>query len=66
VVRVTAKRPQSLSGWIEQNVRLPAGASADPGPIKLYPYQRGIAAAISDPKVERVSVIKSARVGRRC
>jgi phage terminase large subunit GpA-like protein len=32
-------------------------------PIKLYPYRRGIAAAIADPKIERVTVLKSARVG---
>ena len=56
------KKHQSLAGWIETNVRLPAG-SAEPGPIKLYPYQCGIAAAIGDPKIERVTVLKSARVG---
>jgi phage terminase large subunit GpA-like protein len=36
---------------------------AQPGPIKLYPYQKGIAAAIGDPGLERVSVLKSARIG---
>jgi phage terminase large subunit GpA-like protein len=54
---------QLLPLWIEENVRPPAGVTADPGPIKLYPYQRGIAAAMGDPKVERVSVIKSAPIG---
>ena len=29
----------------------------------MYGYQRGIAAAIGDPAIERVSVLKSARVG---
>ena len=43
--------------------RLPASATAEPGPITLYPYQRGIAEAITDPKIERVSVLKSARIG---
>jgi phage terminase large subunit GpA-like protein len=59
------RRFQSLSivTWLGANVRLPAGVSADPGPIKLYPYQRGIAAAIGDPKIERVTVLKSARIG---
>ena len=52
-----------LSRWIEANVRLPAGVTADPGPIKLYPYQRGIADAVADPKIERVSVLKSPRIG---
>jgi hypothetical protein len=31
-------------------------------PIKLYTYQRGIEAAIGDPRIERVSVM-SARIG---
>ena len=62
MVRVIAKR-QPLPAWIEATVRLPAGIAAEPGPIKLYPYQRGIADAIADPKIERVTVLKSARVG---
>jgi phage terminase large subunit GpA-like protein len=37
--------------------------TADPGPIRLWDFQRGIADAISDPLIERVTVIKSARVG---
>ena len=63
MVHVTAKRPQSLPAWIEANVRLPAGVTAEPGPIKLYRYQRGIAAAVDGPRVERVTVLKSARIG---
>ena len=63
MVRVTPEREQSLSAWIEASVHLPAGVTAEPGPSRLYPYQRGIAAAIGDPKIERVTVIKSARVG---
>jgi phage terminase large subunit GpA-like protein len=62
MVRIRSKHPP-LPAWIEKNVRLPAGIAAEPGPIKLYPYQRGIAAAIADPKIERVTVLKSARVG---
>ena len=50
----------TLSRWIEDNVRVPSGISAVSGPLKLHPYQRGIADAIADPKVERVSVLKSA------
>jgi len=49
-----------LPQWIEANVRLPFGVAAEPGPIKL---QRAIADAIADPAVERVSVLKSARIG---
>ena len=63
MVLVVPKHPQSLPRWIESKVRLPVGVAAEPGPIKLYPYQRGIATAIGDPKIERVTVLKSARVG---
>lgn len=34
-----------------------------PGKIKLYPFQKGIADAIGDATIERVSVLKSARIG---
>jgi hypothetical protein len=61
MVRVTPKH-HSLPAWIEANVRLPA-AAAEPGAIRLYPYQRGIADAIANPQNERVTVLKSARVG---
>ncbi|GGE96139.1 phage terminase large subunit family protein [Stappia taiwanensis] len=53
----------ALSAWIETEIRLPADVSALPGPIRLYPFQRGIADAISDPEIERVTVVKSARIG---
>jgi phage terminase large subunit GpA-like protein len=52
-----------LSSWIEQNIRLPEGTSALPSCMRLWPYQRDIADAISDPLVERVSLVKSVRVG---
>jgi hypothetical protein len=32
-----------LSKWLEQVIRLPSGIASVPGPIKLHPYQRGIA-----------------------
>lgn len=62
---VTARQrsPEPLSRWLEDVVRLPAGIAAVPGPLRLHPYQRAIADAIGDPAVERVSVLKSARVG---
>jgi phage terminase large subunit GpA-like protein len=37
--------------------------SAEPGLIKLWPYQRGIADAIGDPEIERVTLVKPVRVG---
>jgi phage terminase large subunit GpA-like protein len=53
----------ALSTWIERELRLPEGVSALPGAVRLWPYQRGIADAISDPAIERVTVIKPTRVG---
>lgn len=52
-----------LATWMETHMRLPAGASAMPGRVRLHPWQRGIADAMSDPEIERVTVQKSARVG---
>jgi phage terminase large subunit GpA-like protein len=52
-----------LSEWIERNIHLPADLSALPGPVRLWPYQRAIADAISDPEVERVTLVKAARLG---
>ncbi len=63
MVRVIAKRKQSLPDWIEASVVLPEGVTAKSRPIKLFAYQRGIADAIGDPAIERVSVLKSARIG---
>jgi phage terminase large subunit GpA-like protein len=54
---------QSLSQWIETSLRLPEGVSALPGAIRLWPYQPGIADAISDPHIERVTLVKPVRVG---
>jgi phage terminase large subunit GpA-like protein len=48
---------------MEEHIRLPAGDTAIPGPIRMWGYQRGIADAIGDPLIERVTVIKSARIG---
>ena len=63
---LSALRPPprlALDRWAEQNIRLPAGVSAIPGTFRLWPYQVGIARAISDPLLPRVSVLKSARIG---
>lgn len=49
--------------WIEANMVLPSNASATPGKVKLWAYQRGICDALDDPEIERISVLKSARVG---
>ncbi len=52
-----------LSDWLESHVVLPADVSALPGPVRLYPFQRGIADAIGDPAIERVTLVKAVRVG---
>jgi phage terminase large subunit GpA-like protein len=51
-----------LSQWIEENVCLPS-SMAVPGRVHLYKYQRGIADAISDPAIEKVTLVKAIRVG---
>jgi hypothetical protein len=53
----------ALLTWIEGELRLPEGVSALPGPVRLWPYQVGIADAISDPAIERVTLVKPVRVG---
>lgn len=53
----------NFSEWIEQEVRLPEGTSALSGPVRLWEFQRGIADAIGDPELERVTVVKPVRVG---
>uniref|UniRef100_A4WNS8 Phage terminase GpA n=1 Tax=Cereibacter sphaeroides (strain ATCC 17025 / ATH 2.4.3) TaxID=349102 RepID=A4WNS8_CERS5 len=52
-----------LSEWIEASICLPDGVSAQPGPVRLWPFQREIADAIGDPLIERVTLVKPVRVG---
>ena len=52
-----------LSTWIEANIVLPEGTSALPGRVKLYPFQRAIADAISDPEITRITLVKCVRIG---
>ena len=52
-----------LSEWIEREIVLPEGTSALPGRVSLWPYQKQIADAISDPLIERTTLIKSVRCG---
>jgi phage terminase large subunit GpA-like protein len=51
-----------LADWIESAVILPP-EHATPGLVQLWPHQKGIASAISDPEIEKVVVQKAARVG---
>ena len=52
-----------LSTWIEQSIRLPESVAAAPGPIRLTASQRGIADAIGDPEIERITLVKPVRLG---
>ena len=53
----------SLSEWADSHAFLSAESSAEGGRWRTLPYQKGIMDAISDPAVEQVTVMKSARVG---
>jgi phage terminase large subunit GpA-like protein len=53
----------SLSDWADEHFRLSAESAAEPGRWTTLPYQRGIMDAITDPAVERVTVMKGARIG---
>lgn len=52
----------SLAAWADQHYYLPPG-DANAGRWTTLPYQREILDAMSDPGVERVSVMKSAQIG---
>ncbi len=54
---------RDLPDWIEETIRLPGSVSAAPGPIRLTTVQRGIAQAIGDPSIERVTLVKPVRLG---
>lgn len=63
---LAALRPAAkldMAEWIERHVRLPASLAAQSGPMRLFPYQVGIARSIGDPSAERVTIMKSARLG---
>lgn len=52
-----------LSQWADDHAYLSAESAAEPGRWSSYPFQRGIMDAFTDPLVEQVTVMKSARVG---
>ena len=51
-----------MSDWIEANIKLPEGVSALPGTVRLWPYQREIADAISDPANRRAMIAPNHKV----
>ncbi len=53
----------SLSEWSDTHAVLSSESSAESGRWKTLPYQKGIMDALTDPIIEQVTVMKSARVG---
>jgi phage terminase large subunit GpA-like protein len=53
----------SLSEWADNYAYLSAESSAEGGRWHTLPYQKGIMDAITDPRIEQVTLMKSARVG---
>ena len=53
----------TLSEWADEYAYLSAESSAEGGRWHTLPYQKAMMDAITDPKIEQVTVKKSARVG---
>ena len=53
----------TLSEWADEYAYLSAESSAEGGRWHTLPYKKGIMDAITDPNIEQVTVMKSARVG---
>lgn len=53
----------TLSEWADRYAVLSSESSAESGRWKTIPYQRGMLDAMTDRSIERISVMKSARVG---
>lgn len=64
-VTAGAKPPPlySLDEWADEHFRLSAESSAQAGRWRTLPYQRDFMRAITDPKVTRITMMKSARIG---
>ena len=53
----------SLSDWADEYAYLSAESSAEGGRWKTLPYQKGMMDAITNPDIEQITIMKSARVG---
>lgn len=62
-VNLRAPPTLSLNEWSVRHAVLSAETSAQTGRFRPYAYQVGLADAVTDPSVETVTVMKSARVG---
>ena len=56
-------KKMTLSEWADSYAYLSAESSAEGGRWHTLPYQKGIMNAVTDPKIEQITVMKSARVG---
>lgn len=56
-------RKLTLSEWADENAYLSPESSAETGKWHCFPYQRAIMDAFTDPSVEYIVLMKSARVG---
>ena len=53
----------TLSQWADKYARLSLESSSEGGRWKSLPYQVGMMDAVTDPEIEQITVMKSARVG---
>jgi len=53
----------TLSEWADQYAYLSVESSAEGGRWRTLPYQKGIMDAVTNPDIEQITVMKSARVG---
>jgi len=54
----------SPSEWAEQNINLPAASNAEPGPLRLTPYQRGMVDAIADDSADVLVYMLASQTGK--
>ena len=55
--------PLTASQWADKNFYLSPESAAEPGRWTTLPYQREILDAFTDPSIEKITFMKSARVG---
>jgi len=54
---------QDLADWIEGEIVVPNGRSARPGPLRLNKIQREWCAAVDDPDVKEITIMKPTQIG---
>ncbi len=54
----------SPSEWAEQNIYLPAESNAEPGPLRLTAYQRGLVDAIPDETADTLVFMLASQTGK--